>query len=277
LPKWFDLKKYERAPDLDPESWNFQIAIRSACFNHLCVMRSPEPYLSEWDGPILEALNNLRSIPIASATCPAFDHNAFSWCHETVAAVRSLTRFDLLSTYLRARQRFTPSDCELINELDESPFILSRFPINWLNATVDQDCAGCTNHPVIIDLRFSNKVLRQHFEIYLRRLRRHEGRPEDAKKQSPNLEKWGKVGVLPCIDLLLWEKELDGRITDSVLAGALGPQGQVDREKIRKTLRPLVEALVAYHFTHGHLSALAYSDRAERAEVRNRRSAKRRR
>jgi hypothetical protein len=64
LPEWFDLKKYERAAALDAESWNFQIAIRCTCFDHLCRMQSPAPYPPEWDGPILEALTSLRSNPI---------------------------------------------------------------------------------------------------------------------------------------------------------------------------------------------------------------------
>lgn len=77
LPEWFDLKKYERAAALDAENWNFQIAIRSICFHHLCVMRSPEPYLPEWDAPILKALASLRSNPIAVANSPPFDHEVF--------------------------------------------------------------------------------------------------------------------------------------------------------------------------------------------------------
>jgi hypothetical protein len=68
----------------------------------------------------------------------------------------------------------------------------------------------------------------------------------------------------------------ESRIPDSVLAKALGPQGQVDREKIRKTVRPLAEALISLpgDFPQARLRALAYSDAAERAEVKHRRSAK---
>jgi hypothetical protein len=71
---------------------------------------------------------------------------------------------------------------------------------------------------------------------------------------------------------------LDGRIPDNVLAKSLGRLGQVDRETIRKTVRPWAEALVSVpgtDFTQIRLGALAYSDLAERAQVRQRRSAKR--
>jgi hypothetical protein len=278
LPEWFDLKKYVRVAALDAEHWNFQIAVRYTCFDHLCAMQSHEPYLSEWDGAILKALGSLRSNPFAAANSPPFDHEAFSWCYETpIAAVRSMTRFDLYNIDLAVKLGFTSTESELYHELvtDESPFAIFSGPYDWLHSTVDEDCAGLTNMPIMIDLAFPNKVLRQHFEIYLHRLRRRKaGRPEEAKKQSPDLDKWGKAGVLPCVDLLLWEKELDSRIPDSVLARALGPQGQVDREMIRKTVRPLAEALVSPSNFQTRLGALAYSDLAERAKVRHRRIAK---
>lgn len=92
------------------------------------------------------------------------------------------------------------------------------------------------------------------------------------------MNKWGKTGLLPCIDLLLWGEELDVRISDSMLAKALGSQGQVDRVMIRKTVRPWADALVSptgRDFTPNRLGALAYSDLAERAQVRKRRSTKR--
>src|SRR5208282_620349 len=273
LPEWFNLKKYERAAALDAESWNFQIAIRCACFDHLCIMRSPKPYLSEWDGPILKALDSLRSNPIATANSPPFDDAAFSWCYETpVAAVRPMTRWDLYNIDLAVKLGFTPAEAELYHELvtDESPFaivsVVNLALNDWRHSTVDKDCIPSTTLPIMIDLRFPNKVLKQHFEIHLQRLRRRRGgRPEEAKKQSPDLDKWGKVGILPCVDLLLWGKELDSRIPDSVLAKALGPQGQVDEVMIRRTVRPLAKALLSPDYPT-RLGALAYSDRAQRGE-----------
>jgi hypothetical protein len=210
LPKWFDLKKYERAVALDAENWNFQIAVRSTCFYHLGAMRSPEPYLPpEWDAPILKALASLRSNPIAVANSPAFDHKVFSWCYETpVAAVRSMTRLDLYSIGRRVRERLTPTEIERTQKLlTQSPFALAVSPTDWLQPSVDEDCEGLLELPIMIDLRFPNRVLRQHFDIYLQRLRRRKGgRPKDARKKTPDLNKWGKTGVLPCIDLLLWGK-----------------------------------------------------------------------
>jgi hypothetical protein len=281
LPEWFDLKTYERVAALDAEAWHFQIAIRVTCFNHLCVMRSPEPYLSERDGPILKALASLRSNPIAATNSPPFDHEAFSWCYKTpVAAVRSMTRLDLYSIDRRVRQRLTPTEIDHTQWLvtHESPAAFALGRTGYLNVSVDEDCDGLPEVPIMIDLRFANKVLRQHFEIYIQQLRRQRhGRPKEARKKAPDLNKWGENGVLPCIDLLSWGKELDVRISDSILAEALGSRGQVDRVMIRKTVRPWAEALVSptdRDFTQNRLGALAYSDLAERAEVRHRRSTK---
>lgn len=62
---------------------------------------------------------------------------------------------------------------------------------------------------------------------------------------TPDLDKWGKRGLLPCVDLHLWEKQQDGRIPDSVMAKAIDPEDQVDRVMIRKTVRPWADALVS--------------------------------
>lgn len=279
VPEWFDLKKYECAVALDAENWTFQIAVRFACFHHLGVMRSPEPYLPEWDAPILKALASLRSNPIVVRNSPPFDHKVFSWCYETpAAAVRPMTRLDLYSIDRRVRQGLTRRQIEHIQWLvmHESPAAFLAAETTYLNVSVEEDCDGLFKLPMMIDLRFPNKILREHFEIYLQRMRRRGGgRPSEASKKSPDLAKWGSVQLLPCIDLLLWEKEQDGRIPDSVLVKAYGPKGQVDREMIRKTIRPLAEALLSSHgFPRTRLGALAHSELAERTEAARRRNAK---
>ena len=145
----------------------------------------------------------------------------------------------------------------------------------YLQVSVDEDVLDLSEQPLMIDLRFPNRVLRQHFEIYLRRLRRRGGgRPKEASTKLPDFKKWGNNGLLPCIDLLLWEKDVGGRISNGLLAKALGPRGQVDSVMIRKTIRPWAEALLspkAYDFLAFRVGALAYSDRAQRAEAAHRR------
>jgi len=242
-------------------------------------MRSPGPYPPEWDGPILRALECLRSNPFPAANSPPFDDTAFSWCHQTAATVvRSMTIRDLYTIDLAVKLNLTLAERELYHELimDESPFAIFSAPSDWLRSTVNKDCVGLT--PIMIDLDFPNKVVREHFESHLQELRRQtDGRPKEAKKHSPDLDHWGKAGLLPCMDLLLLEKQLDTRIPDSVLANAVGPEGQVDREMIRKTVRPLAEALISKSddFLRSRLHALAYWSLASRAEAKHRHSAKR--
>jgi tetratricopeptide (TPR) repeat protein len=58
------------------------------------------------------------------------------------------------------------------------------------------------------------------------------------------LEEWAQIGLLMCMDLLLWEEEEQGRIPDSLIADALGSRGNADEEKVRKTIRPLATKLL---------------------------------
>jgi hypothetical protein len=238
LPKWFDLKKYERAATLDAEGWNLQISVRQACYAHLCAMRAHEIYLQEWDDPVYKAIDSLRSNPIVVTNSPPFDHKAFSWCFAIpVGAVRSMTRLDLYSIDRRVRQRLTSKEIEKNHWLvtNESPAALALLRAEYLDVRVDEDCSGLSTLPIMIDLRFPNKVLSRHFNIYLDQLRRRKGGwPKVARKKTPNLKKWTEAGVLPCIDLLLWGKQQNLRIPDSLLAKALGLFNRLTRRQFAK-------------------------------------------
>jgi hypothetical protein len=119
--------------------------------------------------------------------------------------------------------------------------------------------------PVMVDLTFSNSLLKRHFEMHLQLLRRNPyARTSLARMKSPNFREWTKMGVLPCMDLLLWAEGEDGRIPDSVIADALGPEGEVDEVMVRKTIKPISKGLLdprsGSRVDFARLRALAYQD-----------------
>jgi uncharacterized protein DUF6387 len=120
--------------------------------------------------------------------------------------------------------------------------------------------------PVVIDLRFPNRVLKKHFGQHLQRLRRGpRGKPEEAGRKSPDLKEWARIGVLPCMDLLLWAEEEEGSITDRFIADAL--EKDLYDDHVRKTIRPLAMALLEPGWRptqKQRLWALAYEQWAQR-------------
>jgi hypothetical protein len=162
---------------------------------------------------------------------------------------------------------------------DDSGILFTWIRDEWLNKDVvavwaENVFAGPpVVVPVMVNLNFPNSVLREHFDIYLQRLRLEHGRPSAARSHAPDLKEWEQIGALPCLDLLLWSKEQRRSMPESVLVSALGPDGQVDENTIRRTVRPLAASLLSPGGDApalGRLKALAYFDASQREKIRSR-------
>jgi len=285
LPKWFSLKKYARAVCLDAHGWYSQVGVRQMCFDVVEDMQSAEPLFPEWHEVCLMALTSLQDDPICHFGSSPFDHDAFSFCRdgrfsESAPVVRSMTLRDLYVIDRRTRRCLTQSDIDYAQRMvrdhgdTDTAFLIDR--PKWMNATVDDVCWGGAM-PVMIDLAYPNKLLKQLFEIHLQELRRHsEGRPDDAGKHSPDLREWAKMGVLPCMDLLLWAKGEKRSIPNSVIANGLGPTGDADAETVRKTVRPLAMGLLSGELgAVKRIRAMAHADFVQRQQVRDSRHKRR--
>jgi hypothetical protein len=278
LPKWFSLEKYARAVGLDAHGWYSQVGVRRLCFDVVVDMKRAEQLRPEWHEVCRTALTSLQDEPICQMGSSPFDHEAFSFCRksrlsESAPVVRSMTLRDLYVIDRRTRRCLTPSDIDYAQRMvsdhgdTDTVFLIDR--PKWMDATVDNLCWGGVM-PVMIDLAYPNTLLKALFEIHLRELRRHPGgRPDDAGKHSPDLREWAEMGVLPCMDLLLWAKGENHSIPNSVIANALGPQG--DEVAVRKTIRPLAMGLLTGELgsTMERVRAMAHADFVQRQQVRD--------
>ncbi len=312
LPDWFRLQNYEQVINLDTLGWLQQINVRQACYHQLKEMRSEDPILpEEWNDAVIKAVSSSRKQPICSPTSPPFNGTELSWCFNIEfrpeqagdgPVVREMGLLDLYKFEKDARFWWKLSR-EQIDEAEE----LVRHPSAlrliygipaWMNKTLRHQQSTSSIIPFVIDLSFPNPVLIEHFNLQVQRLRRAAcGRSTDATRQTPKLAEWAQVGVLPCMDLLLWAEEKQGRLTDSLLTTAVCLP---DEERMRKTLRPLAEELLSpgsngrkaysrfersgnleewlhHRGIDGHaimqrLRAQAYRDLIQRQDVRQRRA-----
>lgn len=207
--------------------------------------------MEEWDEPVRQGLALLRQYPICDPNRSPFNQAAFSIDVKSPRApvVRSMTLRDLYKIDRDARRNLTQYQIDQAQRIvgDRSARGTLRFlnPPEWMNNIVDHECFERRFMPIMIDLGFPNHLLKKHFERHLQKLRRvPEGKPDQAGKQTPDLKEWARIGLLPCMDLILWATEEQGRIPDSRIANALGPRINADEEKIRKTLRPLARQLL---------------------------------
>jgi Family of unknown function (DUF6387) len=102
--------------------------------------------------------------------------------------------------------------------------------------------------PVIVDLNYPDKILLETFKQYLA-TRRAESKTEHLSKplREQDFYDWCRFGVLPYLNLRLWEMETGNKIPLRVLADAIYPSGEGGEETVRKTTAPLAKSLIDYH------------------------------
>jgi Family of unknown function (DUF6387) len=286
IPPWFKIANYQRVAGLDALGWYGQINVRRVCSSQLQNMS--EEILPEWDRPIREALFKLRTSPLADSTSQPFSHLAFRWCFGfkdvPALSVRSMLLKDLFRVERAIRPKLTKAQIERAEQLvsDQSSGATARFFLGspeWMDETIENECIQGGFAALMINLNFPNQLLMKHFGQHLQRLRRIPGgSPKQAAKKSPTLGRWAEMGVLPCMDLLLWAEEQNGRLPDRLIADALEPSETRGEEQIRKVIRPLASGLMLIQGSYAHvelerLRELAHADWLDRQKVRQRRQA----
>lgn len=252
IPRWFCFARYRRSILLDAIGWYEQISVRQVCFSQVSDMNQPDRILPEWDSPVQQALASLRTNPVCDLTASPFNHAAFSFIRDPhsspPAGVRSMTLRDLYRIDRSIRGTLTQSQIDEAQKMasDRSVkgiFRFSRQDPEWMTATVEEKYFGLGYIPIMIDLNLPNSALKEHFKKHLQRLRLSpRGNPDEARKKSPDFAEWTSFGLLACIDLLLWAEQEGVRISNRLIADALGSDensDEVDEERVRQTIRPL--------------------------------------
>jgi hypothetical protein len=283
IPPWFRIANYQHAAGLDALGWAMQIGVRQVCSAQLSNM--PERILPEWDCAVRKALSSLRDNPLCSPISQPFRHHAFRRCFDfagiRVLSVRSMMLKDLFRVERALRPTLTRAQIDCAEQLvsDQSSFGIARFFLgspDWMDASVENECVRDGFVPLMIDLNFPNQHLMKHFGQHLQRLRRAPGgKPKQAAKKSPDLGSWAEMGLLPCMDLLLWAEEQRGRLPDRLIADAIEPSDIRREDQIRRVIRPLASGFLLIQGSYAHvewtrLQAMAHADWLDRQQARHR-------
>jgi len=156
-----------------------------------------------------------------------------------------------MTDYIIDAMQFMSSPTPDIGYIDTSDAYLSSFnPSNqgWINepiyksASPDLKAEGLIN----VNLDFSDDILIDQFKKWLSAIRMEVNihtKPKAIKQSDLNL--WTLYGVLPYLDLKIWERETTLSIPNRVMADAIYSTGVGGEETVRKTTAPLVEHLLS--------------------------------
>ncbi len=282
LPEWFDLAKYDDSLSLDSAGWYEQLAVR----RHMARLIDSE----RWENFQDDGSSKLRELYIREFALiranPLIDVNSDfglkvsflgGALHELktrnprysfgvhLATVRNLylTERDI-EVEKRDYARNFFAQFENRDWLNDDPF---EFPCtDWIDEPVDG--VRKTSIPqvnVSVNLSLPDKVLIKQFIQMLQSLRDPLQRVyyPDPDQRKPDYSNWVRFGVLPYLDLRIWEREAEIKIPNRVMADAIFPPGVGGEEVVRKTTAKLAEELQTLESLET-LAALAAHEIAER-------------
>jgi hypothetical protein len=250
LPAWFDLEKYQLANTLNAAGWYVQLSIRKRCLS----------YVSQGDD-LSEILNRIRAAPIIDIT----KHDMLSFhfhsgmfyeqpvIEQSIHGFHSLTVHELYMAGInieeskRTQARTFYDEIFCAPENPREPPLIKGKKMAFLYEPVHRVSSTTPDNALLgINLLLPDKELIEQFKTFLPVLRKECGASLfSAKWRKPDFSEWARLGVLPYLDLMIWEKEHDVKILNNVMEEAIFSSRQGSEDRIRKTTAPKAEELIS--------------------------------
>lgn len=250
LPAWFSLEKYQLAEALDAAGWYVQLSIRARCLE----------YLSQGDD-ISEILHLVRDAPVIDVT----KHNLLSFhfhsgmfyeqpvIEQSMRGVHSLTVHELYMAGInieeskRAQAKVFFDEIFCAPESPREPPLINGEEMAFLYEPVHRVSSNPPDNALLgINLLLPDKELIKQFKTSLPMLRKECGAALfSAKWRKPDFAEWVRLGVLPYLDLMIFEKETGAEILNKVLEETIFSSYEGSEDRVRKTTAPKAEKLIS--------------------------------
>jgi len=259
LPNWFKLEKYEFSKELDSAGWYEQFYIRRNFLRSLLhCYRGNKPFPSEFQLAIQSSHENPH-IDIFK------DQRISNYCHpnsplhlikekntQQLLGIKSLT----MREYICYKFFIRPDRLKYAEDWYDTPYDEKEiYPKDapWLDEPINnsyQPEVGTLTDTIRITLALPDSLLIENFKQHLAILRKRVTGFNYKHFHKSDFNNWIKFGILPYIDLMIWEHETNARIPNRIMANVLYPLGDKGEETIRKTTNPLMNMLLTERTLH---------------------------
>lgn len=131
------------------------------------------------------------------------------------------------------------------NKLSEGYRFLTNFNEIPSNDNTSRRRFRGKKNPVMVDLSLPDAILVKAFKQWLKNARKETSTGKNSKRyRKPDFESWIRLGILPWLDLNIWEVEANVTIPNRVMANAIYLPGTGGEETVRKTTKPLALNLI---------------------------------
>jgi hypothetical protein len=262
VPSWFKLSKYQDIGKLTRLVWYKHLSVRRDCLNAVGLGRDfwleAEPLVCRNAHKILKGLrrNPLRVSKTADRVMVEFE--AFlAQKLPTSLAVRSLTMLGLCDQLSSVTEEKRAAVCSYVNLETRQRMDFRDANQTWLSQTVHMHRPTRDYFHwaelVEVDLSLPREVVVRQFREWISEKHgEKDERGSQAIPYAPNLKSWAEMGLLPCMDLMLWAAEKDLILTTREIAIAIHDGGLARESATAKTTIPLARDF----FRHGRKSSM---------------------
>jgi hypothetical protein len=130
--------------------------------------------------------------------------------------------------------------CSYVNLPSTAQLDLYRKNKEWMSQTVDlhQFNGFWNKHLLAINLDLSQDLLISQFRKWLCEKRDEQAKRGDVLPYAFNISDWIRMGLLPCIDLLMWADEQGIRLSNRFITRAIHDDGLARESATAKTTIP---------------------------------------
>lgn len=250
LPSWFNLEKYQEAATLDGLGWFWQLNVRSSSYMSIVLDDLPSPssetncnFLSTVEGSISQQLE--MDLLFQTRLTPIIDTKAEAFITKyTKILLHEPNGLDYAS--LRDIDNFLS-----MHRGEEKASIL-RYLSRSINGVPDSHHELDFNTPmqtsatalVKVDLSLPESVLLDSFRHMVRQAQQ-ESTPDP---RTPDFSEWIRLGLLPYLDLFLWQTQCNVTIPNRVYADVIFTGDSEGEETVRKTTSKLANTILNGYF-----------------------------
>ncbi|TBW11701.1 hypothetical protein E0E50_05890 [Azotobacter chroococcum subsp. isscasi] len=271
LPEWFKLEKYRGCKSFGAAEWLKQLRYRQQVLQGNPIYPNKgskkdfdESAMQSWRKAATAKAEQLRSSPInrtetgfamivrGSKSPVPIRHGDLISYGSSEHPIRPLTMGDLSTLSRKDKSQCENGDDQInarrwdILNCDHQfsiPRDLGIINIHRELGRSEVDLSNGFSPVVSINLNATDSVLIDAFAIWLKGARARQ--PADSKRERPAYKDWARYGLLPYLDLLIWEMETGNKITHHVMAQEVGYHNGGDsfRKNVPKLANELMRSL----------------------------------
>lgn len=250
LPNWFKLEKYTGTIELDAAGWYEQLSVRKNCLfvyvkylkkqnlEELLTLIRENPIVDTLSDKILEAYFFGGELTELKPKKPHYSLGVYPLTVRSICLITSPALTEKIEYLRKWQESFKKSN------FSENTYTYQ----SWIDESIyHSSCTTPHADAVYVDLKLPDNVLIEHFKLYLKSRRAENKNIIETPKPNrrSDFNNWIRLGVLPYLDLKIWETEEDLSIPNRVMADAIFPHGENGEETIRKTTEPLAMSLLS--------------------------------